>query len=402
MLSGEPVDRVKQLTLRATKKKKNTSQKDAENPKKKKTGKKKGKKTSKKNGKVSSRRCLLKRASSQMARPEASVDEEAWPNDAWDDAVPEDEAEIKKPRKSGAAAPKAKAKGKAAAKAKAPGAKAKAKATAKAGAKAKAKATPKARAKAKAKATAKAGAKAKAKATAKAGAKAKAKATAKAGAKAKGRPRKTDPSPKAKADSIKKGKVPLASEAPEMEFDFHAEDAAEQVETLIAEFGFAYSGSDYADVPTFKHEMKEEMPKFVHTLFNPYWTRSACGLTLKALRRDLGSFNFGTNHMPPHLRMALAVKAAWILAPGVFNVVCFDRWLCIHMPHVWCVPVLINMFIGTQTVLSHAGVSTYRQSLEVETPVLFQGQPGGEEALRSSCQRWRRTRPKAGSPGHSG
>ena len=304
---------MKQLTLRATKKKKNTSQKDAENPKKKKkkTGKKKGKKTSKKtvkkNGKVSSRRCLLKRASSQMARPEASVDEEAWPNDAWDDAVPEDEAEIKKPRKSGAAAPKAKAKGKAAAKAKAPGAKAKAKATAKAGAKAKAKATPKARAKAKAK------------------------ATSKAGAKAKRRPRKTDPSPKAKADSIKKGKVPLASEAPEMEFDFHAEDAAEQVETLIAEFGFAYSGSDYADVPTFKHEMKEEMPKFVHTLFNPYWTRSACGLTLKALRRDLGSFNFGTNHMPPHLRMALAVKAAWILAPGVFNVVCFDRWLCIYI-----------------------------------------------------------------------
>ena len=161
--------------------------------------------------------------------------------------------------------------------------------------------------------------KAKAKAKAKATAKAKAKASAKAKAKAKAKSKATQ-SGKASTEKAGKRKKPVAGEGDLfIELDYDRLDTDEQLEAIakrLYEFASEWATDEgNADLDHFKSRMRDVTPKFRHTLLNAYWTRPACGLTLKASRKDFGSFAFQSKVVPTYVRMAVAIGAAWLLAP---------------------------------------------------------------------------------------
>ena len=297
-LDGDaPATRDDQLGLKVARKKRNRKTKKP--TKKKKSG---GKSKQGQKGNIKSkparRRAVLKRARSHSPVPEdadVAQDDAEMPDGATVHYEPETPGAT--PRPSTGAKPKAAAKGRPKAKAKA------------------AKATPKAKAGAKAKAgpKPKAGAKAKAGAKPKAGAKAKAGPKAKAGAKAKA-------GPKAKATAKKRGR----SEASGGMMDEARPTTLEgwwQLDVAFIMTGFAAEFVDHQDasLADFKRIMRDVLSPgdYISAALNVYWTRHACGLTIKDVKKDLTSFRFVNSVVKNNLLQAVSIKAAQLMAIGL-------------------------------------------------------------------------------------
>ena len=294
MLDGSPINRVDQLSKKATKK---DARKGKRNSKAKKGKGKKGKakkgrdKCGNKKAKISPRRKILRRSLSSMSKTSA-------PAVADDDDISAVEETVEP------AWPSKRARAKDAKAEKAPKPKAKAKAR---GSKGKAAETGPTKAKAKAKA--KAGATAKAKAKAKSSPKAKAgkpKASAKAGSRKRG-------------SKLSDWQGFLGS----LEKPFN-EDEIDQIKVngrmLLEECALEFFDDENADLPHFKVQIRESMGKFNFTRLNCYWKDSRCGLTYAGkFKQDVTSYCFHSDILPSHVLMAMACKAASLLAPWLLD-----------------------------------------------------------------------------------
>ena len=162
----------------------------------------------------------------------------------------------------------------------------------------------KARAKAKAKSTAKAKASPK-------GPKPKASAKAKAKTKAKGKAAKPTAVPKAKGKAKAKARKNVARDVAE---DTHTIEEWLQADYPRVLMDYALKATDWVDesLAAFKLELRDTLPLFEMTRLNLYWTRPACGITLKATGKDLCTFGFTKDSFPdlPHnLALALAIQS---------------------------------------------------------------------------------------------
>ena len=175
-----------------------------------------------------------------------------------------------------------------------------------------------------AKATAKATAKAKPKAKGKAKAKASPKAVAKSKAKGpKGKPAaKAKPKAKAKARGASGGKKKAGRRMDEglpttME-------GWQQLDTAFILTGYAAEFVEHQHAPPaeFKQVVWETLPgagDYWAGTLNVYWSRYACGLTVKDIKKDLTSFRFVDPDVPKNLSQAVAIKAAQLMVP-------FSEW----------------------------------------------------------------------------
>ena len=89
-------------------------------------------------------------------------------------------------------------------------------------------------------------------------------------------------------------------------------DSAFLIQEHVAKF------YDYKDVPIpeFKNVVWSSLPgndNFQSAVLNVYWTRSACGVTMKGLsqKKDVTSFYFGHGN----LNSLVAIKTAQLTAP---------------------------------------------------------------------------------------
>ena len=309
VVEGSPVTRGNQLAMRAGKRK--MKNKKVKNPKKK-MGASKGNNK----GRAARRRAVLRRAGSRSFSSKASGDDGVGKSD---EELDDDLAPVKmlNKRKVATATPDLSANVEVAAPESKRGrgrlahreacekrSKPKAKAKAKAATAPKAKANPKAKAKGKAKAAAKA----------------KALPKGKAKAKAKSRGRKSTKGKKAEA---------FLAEVPD------SLDGWMNLDGKYLMVEFAAEMYNHRDLPTpeFKNAAWETLPSSDHYksgVLNVYWTRHACGLTLKAIKKDLTSFSFTNKVIPSNLRTCVAIRAASLLVPWPGNV----KW---------------NLYIGPQS-----------------------------------------------------
>ena len=133
---------------------------------------------------------------------------------------------------------------------------------------------------------------------------AKAKAKAKASPKARTSPKQTG------ANTRRNQRTKKGQRAPEAEGPFEEEKMPELLAWLQQ-----FTDQPEIELKDLKKQVRSKLPKFTHVRLTIYWTRNACGIRLKARKKNCAYFSFKSPGEYGWGKLLMAIMTANLVAP---------------------------------------------------------------------------------------